>query len=253
MRMKGKVAIVTGAGSGIGQATALLFAEEGARVIVADIDCSGGKNTVAAITEQRWEALFVEADISKEESAKKITEEALKSFGRVDILVNSAATFIQKGFDATVEDWQQSLGANVIGTSMVTKYAAKAMEKSGGGAIVNLSSVSAWVAQPNFFVYSATKGAILQMTRNMAMDLAPAKIRVNCVCPGAILTPASYRQMEEKGMTLEEFDAEEGAKTFLKRLGKAREVACAVLFLASDEATYITGTHLMIDGGYTAV
>jgi len=251
--MKGKVAIITGAGSGIGQATALLFAQEGARVVVTDIDSSSGEETVAAIGEERCKALFVEADISKEKSARKITEETLKAFGRIDILVNSAATFIHKGFDATVEDWERSLGVNVIGTALVTKYAAEAMKKSGGGAIVNLSSISAWVAQPNFFVYSATKGAILQMTRNMAMDLAPAKIRVNCVCPGAILTPASYRQMEKTGMTLEEFDAEEGTKTFLKRVGKAREVACGILFLASDEATYITGTHLMIDGGYTAV
>jgi NAD(P)-dependent dehydrogenase (short-subunit alcohol dehydrogenase family) len=253
MRMKDKVAIITGGGSGIGQATALLFAEEGARVTVADIDPVGGEKTVAAISGKKGKALFVEADISKEESAKNITEKTLRAFGRLDILVNNAATFVHKGFDATMEDWQLSLSVNIIGTAMVTKYAAKAMEKSGGGAIVNLSSISAWVAQPNFFAYSATKGALLQMTRNMAMDLAPAKIRVNCVCPGAILTPASYRHMEKFGMTFEEFNAEEGAKTFLKRVGKAREVACAILFMASDDATYITGTHLMVDGGYTAM
>jgi NAD(P)-dependent dehydrogenase (short-subunit alcohol dehydrogenase family) len=253
MRLKDKIAIITGASSGIGQATALLFAEEGASVIIADIDSVGGEKTVAAINDKKGKALFVEADISEEESAKKITDQTLKAFGRVDILVNSAATFVHKGFDATIEDWHRSLGVNVIGTSMVTKYAAKAMEKGGGGAIVNLSSISAWVAQPNFFAYSATKGALLQMTRNMAMDLAAAKIRVNCVCPGAILTPASYLHMEKIGKTFEDFDAEEGAKTFLKRMGKAREVASAILFMASDDAAYITGTHLMVDGGYTAV
>jgi NAD(P)-dependent dehydrogenase (short-subunit alcohol dehydrogenase family) len=253
VRMPDKVAIITGAGSGIGQATALLFAEEGASVVLADIDPVGGKKTAATICKEHGKVVFVEADISKEESARQITEEALKAFGRVDILINDAATFVHKGFDATIEDWQRSLGVNVIGTSMVTKYAAKAMEKSGGGAIVNLSSISAWVAQPNFFAYSATKAALLQMTRNMAMDLAPAKIRVNCVCPGSISTPASYRHMEHLGMTLDEFNAEEGSKTFLKRVGNAREVAFAILFLASDEATYITGTHLIVDGGYTAV
>lgn len=253
MRMKDKVAIITGAASGIGQGAALLFADEGARVVVADIDPRGGKKTVAAITRKKGKALFVEADIAMEESAKKITDDAMKEFGRVDIVVNSAAIFVLKGFDASMEDWQKSLGVNVIGTSMVSKYAARAIRKSGGGAIINLSSVSAFVAQPNFFAYSATKGAILQMTRNMAMDLAPAKIRVNCVCPGAILTPASYRQIAKNGMTFEQFDAEEGAKTFLKRLGKVREVAAAILFLASDDASYITGTHLLVDGGYTAV
>jgi NAD(P)-dependent dehydrogenase (short-subunit alcohol dehydrogenase family) len=152
-----------------------------------------------------------------------------------------------------MSDWQRSLSVNIVGTSMVTKYAAAAMKKNGGGAVINLSSVSAFVAQPNFFAYSATKGAILQMTRNMALDLAPSKIRVNCVCPGAILTPASYRQIEKNGMSFEQFDTQEGARTFLKRLGKPKEVAAAILFLASDEAAYITGTHLMVDGGYTAV
>jgi dihydroanticapsin dehydrogenase len=250
--MKGKVAIITGAASGIGQAAALLFAEEGARVIVADIDPVGAEKTVTTIKRKMGKALFVEADIANEESAKEITEQAMKAFGRADVLVNSAATFVLKGFDATLKDWQRSLSVNIIGTSMVTKYAARAIKKSGGGAIVNLSSISAFVAQPNFFAYSATKGAVLQMTRNMAMDLAP-KIRVNCVCPGAILTPASYRHIAKNRMTFEQFDTEEGSKTLLKRLGKVHEVASAILFLASDDAAYITGTHLMVDGGYTAI
>lgn len=253
MRLKNKVAIVTGGGSGIGHSTALLLAEEGAKVVVADIDATTGQKTVSEITEGQGNALFVPADISKEEAARQITDETVQAFGRIDVLVNNAAIFVLKGFDATVEDWQRSLGVNVIGTSMVTKYAIEPMKKAGGGAIVNLASISSWVAQPDVFAYSATKAALLQMTRNMAMDLAPHKIRVNCVCPGTILTSASYRVMKKTGMTLEQFDAEEGAKTLLGRVGTSREVAHAVLFLVSDEASYITGTHLMVDGGYTAM
>ncbi len=251
MRVQNKVAIVTGAGSGIGRATAELLAEEGAKVVVADIDPAGGNETVNAIREKGNAAHFVQADISKEADAKRISDEAVKAYGGIDILVNNAATFVLKGFEASVEEWQHSLGVNVIGTALVTKYAIEHMKKKGG-AIVILGSISSFLAQPDFFAYSATKAAMLQLARNMAMDLGPHKIRVNAVCPGSIITAASYRHMEKVGMTLEEFDAQEGAKTFVGRAGKPREVAAAILFLASDEASYITGSHLMVDGGYSA-
>ncbi len=252
MRLKDKVAIVTGAGSGIGQATAELFAEEGARVVVADVDPKGGEATARTIREKGGSVQFVHADISKESDAQKISQEAVKSFGRIDILVNNAATFVLKGFEATVEEWQRSLGVNVMGTALVTKYAVEQMKKNGHGSIVNMASISGFIAQPDFFAYSVTKAAILQMTRNMAMDLGPCGIRVNCICPGSIITPASFRHMEKVGLSLEQFDREEGAKTFLGRAGRPREAAWAVLFLASDEAAYITGASLMVDGGYTA-
>lgn len=252
MRLKDKVAIVTGAASGIGQTTAELFAEEGARVVVADIDREGGEKTVAGIRQKGGTAHFVRADISIDADARRITEEALEQFGRLDILVNDAAVFVLKGLDATVEEWQRSLGVNVIGTALVTKYAAEQMKKNGGGAIVNLGSISSFCAQPDFAAYSVTKAALVQLTRNAALDLGRHKIRVNAVCPGTIITPASYRHMEKVGMTLEQFDATEGAKTFLGRAGRTREVACAILFLASDEASYITGAFLMVDGGYSA-
>jgi dihydroanticapsin dehydrogenase len=251
MRLKGKSAIVTGASSGIGRATADLFAEEGARVVVVDIDAKGGEETTRTIRDKGGVAHFVHADISKETDAKKVSDEAAKAFGRIDILVNNAAVFVLKGFQATVEEWKRSLETNVMGTALVTKYAVEHLKKNGG-AIVILGSISSFIAQPDFFAYSSTKAALVQMTRNMAMDLGPHKVRVNCVCPGSIITAASLRHMEKLGMTLEEFNRVEGAKTFLARAGQPREVAWAVLFLASDESSYVTGASLLVDGGYTA-
>lgn len=251
MRLKDKIAIVTGAASGIGQATAELFAEEGAKVVLADIDVKQGQAATRTIVEKGGTAHFVAADISSEADARKIAAEAIEVFGRIDVLVNNAAAFVLKGLDAGTEDWQHSLGVNVVGTAMVTKYAVEHMKKNGG-AIVNLSSISGFIAQPDFLAYSSTKGALLQMTRNMAIDLGPYRIRVNSICPGTILTAASYRHMEKVGLTLEQFDAQEGAKTFLGRAGRPREVAYAILFLVSDEASFITGASLLVDGGYTA-
>lgn len=252
MPLQSKVAIVTGASSGIGQATAEVLAEDGAKVVLADIDVKNGEATAENIRKRGGTARFVAADISRPEDAKKITEEALAAFGGLNILVNNAAAFVLKGFAATPEDWQRSLGVNVIGTAMVTASAVEAMKETGG-AIVLLGSISAFCAQPDFFVYSATKAALVQMTRNMAMDLGPSGIRVNAVCPGTILTAASMNHITKIGSTVEEFNRTEGAKTFLGRIGQPREVAHAIRFLVSDEASYITGTTLMVDGGYSAM
>jgi NAD(P)-dependent dehydrogenase (short-subunit alcohol dehydrogenase family) len=239
-RLKDKVAIITGGAVGIGRATAELFAEEGAKVVVAD-----------RLKPEGLEALFVETDISNEDDCRRVCDEAVRAFGRLDILVNNAAVFVLKGVEATVDDWQRSLSVNLVGTSLMSKYASEHMKQSGGGAIVNLGSISSFVAQPSFVTYSATKAAILQMTRNMALDLAPFNIRVNCVCPGTILTRATEEHMARVGMSKENFIAAEAPKYLLNRVGYPREVAYPILFLASDEASFITGTHLMVDGGYT--
>jgi NAD(P)-dependent dehydrogenase (short-subunit alcohol dehydrogenase family) len=251
MRLKDKVAILTGAASGIGRATAELMAEEGAKVVVADLDAQNGEAVVRGIKAKGGAAHFVRADISKEAEAKSISDEAVKTFGRLDIAVNSAAAFVLKGFEATPAEWQQSFGVNVVGTALVTKHAVAHIKKQGG-AVVNIGSISSFLAQPDFFAYSATKAAIVQMTRNMALDLAPLGIRVNCVCPGTILTAATQRHMDKVGVTLEQFNKDEGAKNFVARIGQPREVAYAILFLASDEASFITGASLMVDGGYSA-
>lgn len=253
MSVKGKVAIVTGAASGIGEATAQVFAEHGSKVVVVDIDLTGGAKNVSAIKQKGGSAIFVQADVSLEADTKRVVDEAVKAFGGVNILVNNAAMFVLKGIEATVEDWQRSMGVNVIGTAMMTKYAVPEMKKAGGGAIVNLGSISSFCAQPDFYVYSSSKAAIVQMTRNMGMDFGPHNIRVNAVCPGTIITPASHRHMAKLGVTLEQYNASEGAKCFLGRAGDPREVANAIVFLASDEASYISGAALMVDGGYAAI
>jgi len=253
MRLHNKVAVITGGASGIGEATALLFGEEGAKVVVADLDAKGGNKTAAQIRDKGGNAVFVQADISKEPDAKRITDEAVRTCGRVDILVNNAAAFVLKGLEATVEDWQRSLGTNVIGTSLVSRYASEQMKKNGGGAIVNISSQSAFFAQPSFITYSCTKAAILHMTRLMALDLGPANIRVNTVCPGTILTRSNLNYIEKEGITLEQFEAIEGGKTILRRVGRPREVAHVIVFLASDEASYITAAALLVDGGRTVL
>ncbi len=253
MRLKDKVAIVTGAADGIGAATAELMAEHGAAILLGDIDVAGGTAVRDRIRAAGGRAEFVGADIAREQDASRLSVMAAETFGRLDILVNNAAAFVLKGIDATPDDWRRSLDVNVIGTAMVTRAAARMMARHGGGAIVNLASISSFVAQPQFVTYSATKAAILQMTRNLALDLAPHGIRVNCVCPGTILTRASRDHMQRTGQSLDEFLAAEGPKHLLNRVGTPREVAYAVLFLASDEASFITGTHLMVDGGYTAI
>lgn len=248
MRIKDKVAIITGAGSGIGRATAELFSNEGAIVVVADLDEAAGRETTARIAQEHGRAHFVRADISQESQAKRIVSAAIAAFGRIDILVNNAATFVLKGFDASAEELRRSIDVNVVGTMIVTKHVIEHM-KGDGGAIVNLGSISSVVAQPHIFAYSVTKAALLQLTRNMAMDLAPYGIRVNCVCPGPVMTPALIKKY---GPDLQRIDQEEGRLTFMGRVAQPREIAYALLFLACEESSYITGASLMVDGGFTA-
>jgi NAD(P)-dependent dehydrogenase (short-subunit alcohol dehydrogenase family) len=251
-RVANKVAIITGVGAGIGEAIAIRFAEEGARLVLNDISESAGQAAVKKIRDMGAEAVLAVADIGQETGARAIAETAVKSFGGIDILVNNAADFTQKSVEqAEVADWQKVLGVNVIGTALVSKRAIPHMKARGGGSIVNLASMSAVIAQPDFATYNASKGAILTMTKCMALDLAPFKIRVNSICPGCILTSASYREIERLGLTFEQWRDRVAPLHMLNRLGEPREVANAALFLASDEASFITSAHLMVDGGYT--
>jgi NAD(P)-dependent dehydrogenase (short-subunit alcohol dehydrogenase family) len=251
MRLRDKIAILTGVGAGIGEAVSIRFAEEGARLVLADIQEPAGAATLGKVTALGAKAVFVKADISREESARQIAATALASFGGIDIVVNNAADFTQIGVEkAEVSDWQRVLGVNVIGTALVAKFAIPHM-KAKGGSIVNVASMSGLIGQADFATYNASKGAVITMTKCMALDLAPYKIRVNSICPGCILTSASYREVARLGLTFEEWRDRVAPLHMLNRLGEPREVADAVLFLASDEASFITATHLMVDGGYT--
>jgi dihydroanticapsin dehydrogenase len=253
-RLKDKVAIVTGGGEGIGRATCELFSEEGAAVVIAEKNPETGKQTAQNIVRGGGRALFIATEVADEGSVARMAAEAARVFGRIHILVNNAAVFVLKGIDATPEEWRQILDVNVMGPALVAKHVVPEIRKAGGGAIVNIASISSFIAQPQFVTYNSSKAAVATMTRCMALDLAPDNIRVNAVCPGTVWTQIVQRLCRERGLDRAAADAHPdwGGSHILKRLAEPREIANAVLFLASDEASFITGSHLMVDGGYTA-
>ena len=253
MRLKNKVAIVTGGSAGIGRAICELFSEEGAQVVIADIDPDGGHETARLIADAGGDALFVETDVSDEAQVTSLIETAVQSCGGINVLVNDAAAFIfGKVEDVTPEQWERVIGVNVLGPAYTVKHSLPHLRVAGGGSIVNIASVSSFVAQTAFVPYNTSKGALMQMTRCLALDLAPDNIRVNCVCPGAILTQATERHRQFTGEEREQFLADAANSNFLKRHGQPREIAYGALFLASDESSFMTGQPLIIDGGATA-
>ena len=253
MRLENKVAIVTGGAAGIGRAICELFAEEGAKVALGDIDEDGGLETVARIETAGGSAIFVSTDVSEESCVQRLVASAVSEYGAVNILVNDAAAFVfGKVQDVTDADWQRVLSVNVLGPSYTVKHVLEPMRAAGGGSIVNVASVSSFVAQPAFVPYNTSKGALLQLTRCLAMDLAPDNIRVNCVCPGAILTQATELHRRFTGEERGKFLSDAANSNFQKRLGEPKEIAYGALFLASDESSFMTGQPLIIDGGATA-
>ena len=253
MRLKNKIAIVTGSASGIGRATALCFAKEGALVSILDRDSSRGKAVRTEIADLGGKAIFLETDIAIEEQVREAVRKTEAEFGTVHILVNNAAAFVFGSCDVAQEDWQKVLSVNVVGTATCSKYAAEAMIRSGGGgAIVNVSSISGFIAQEGSLPYNTSKAALLGLNRCLAMDLARYNIRVNAVAPGWIDTPQLRADIKLAGLTYEQSLKQDGPLHLLNRFGTADEVANAILFLASGDASFITGTCLMVDGGYTA-
>jgi NAD(P)-dependent dehydrogenase (short-subunit alcohol dehydrogenase family) len=246
-RVAGKAALVTGAGSGIGRASAVTLAREGARVIVTDIDSRAGQETATIIDHAGGEAWFIRADVADSEDVQKLIAAAIDKLGRIDILHNNAGVAVRHAIaDQDEEGWDRCLSVNLRGVFLCSKYAIPHMRERGGS-IIHTASVTGVAGVRNRAVYSATKGAIVILTRNMALDYAPYQIRVNCVCPGFTRTPLIGRLLEDPERTRKLTEMHP-----LGRLGTPEDIANAVLFLASDEASWITGHALVVDGGFSA-
>lgn len=248
MRLKDKIVIVTGGGSGIGRASAELFALEGAKVVVADFNEKAGQETVAAIRQSGGEAIFVQADVSDSAQVQCLVDTTLQTYGGIDILVNNAGILLfGTALDTSQQDWERVIAINLTGTFLVSKAVLPHMIARGGGSIVNVtSSTGAHDAAANTVAYVTSKGGVALLTRAMAIDHAKHNVRVNAVAPGPTDTP-----MLRDAMSPEQLAA--FAATFpMGRLGRPEELARAILFLASDEASFITGAILAVDGGQTA-
>lgn len=252
-RLQGKVALVTGAGSGIGQAAAMRFAAEGASVAVVDIRPELGAMTTMMIDkEHEGQALALTANVATAVEVETAVDLAMAEFGRLDVLYNNAGVDSSGSVaDAAEDDWDRAFGVNAKGTFLTSRAAVPHMGE--GGSIINQGSVAGLVGVPNFAAYCASKGAVIALTRSMAVDLAPRGIRANVICPGTVYTPLMEPMLRARGNG----DLQAGlAKTLVKypigRLGTPEEIANVALFLASDEASFVTGSVLTPDGGMTA-
>lgn len=249
-RLQGKVAIVTGAASGIGEAIALCFAREGARVIVSDVQDARGE-AVAARCNEEGEALYLHCDVSREDEVRALVNAAVERFGRLDVLVNNAG-FRASGVlhETTADLWDRMMAIDLKGVYLCSYYALPHLLRGGGGSIIMLSSVSGIAGDYGMAAYNAAKGAVTNLTRNMALDYAKDGVRVNAICPGAIFTPLIEQAWSEIG-------AEAAERAFNGvyppgRIGRPEEVANVALFLASDESSFVSGANIPVDGGITA-
>jgi len=251
LRLNDKVALITGAASGIGRETALLFAQEGASVVVADVEDQGGHETVAAIAGQGGKALFVHADVSRANDCQQMITAAEKQFGKLNVLFNNAGIMHSQDDDAISTEekiWDLTMNINAKGVFFGCKYGIPALRRSGGGSIVNTASFVALLGAATAQVaYTASKGAVLALTRELAVVHARERIRVNALCPGPLRT-----ELLMKFLNTEAKRQRRLVHIPLGRFGEAKEIAQAALFLASDESSFVTGTEFLVDGGITA-
>jgi NAD(P)-dependent dehydrogenase (short-subunit alcohol dehydrogenase family) len=246
-RLDNKIAVVTGAGNGIGRATAIRFAKEGAKVVLTTRQQAHGEDTLAQIKEAGGEAVFVQADARQREQLEAVIDTAADTYGRIDILVNCAGVLVWKPFlEQNDDDFNLIMETNFKSQVITMQRAIPHLLKAGGGSIVNVASISAMQPELNSYFYGAFKAAAANLTMNVAKEFAPKKIRVNCVCPGPVttgLTPDEVKNNPEQIKWMEENVA------ILGRLGEPDDIANMNLFLASDEASWITGENFVVDGG----
>lgn len=245
MRFRDKVAIVTGAGRNIGESVATLFAEEGARIVAVDMDEERGQRVADKIKKANHDAVYVNADVADEDSVKAMVRAAMDAFGRIDILVNNVAISDNKNIrDITKADWDRTIAVTLTSQFLCCKYVGEQMiEQGDGGAIINIGSTSGFQGRGSAVAYAAAKGGVANLMRAVAVQFAPYNIRVNSVVPNKIGSPVGK----------EEFDADRPVPNLVGRAGKPDELARAVLFMASDDASFVVGENLVVDGGLSAM
>ena len=250
-RFVDQVVIVTGGAKGIGWGIAKVFSQEGAKVVITDWDDVNGPKTAEELRQAGGEAIYIKCDVSNEDQVKAMVEQTIQTFGRIDVLVNNAGIGVYKSvLDTSSEDWDRCLNVNLKGVFLCSKYVIPHMQKQGKGNIINISSVHSFQTVNGVAPYAASKGGITALTRNMAIDYGPT-IRVNAIAPGWVLTPLiqsifdSYPDPEAQRKAVEQ-------RQVMKRIGRPEDIGYAAAFLASDEASFITGTQLFVDGGLTA-